>query len=236
VLDGTAEDARESADDAAVDAPVDAARDAFVAVPLAFRAVAAADGSTTSTTIASPAGTKVGDLLLAHVVDDGPADESTIPTPAGWTRVVGGHAAQDRFIVVVFYRYAAAASESFTFTFPDGLNYIALMAFAGAHSPMPVDASNIDSLTDTSQPTAPSVTTTQPGTLLVTMYTMDLSADTFQTVPGMTEIYDTPTGQLQIGADYELLASAGASGTKVAQRSGTDIGPTINATVALAPQ
>ncbi|HTL38391.1 MAG TPA: hypothetical protein VL326_34915, partial [Kofleriaceae bacterium] len=198
-----------------------------------------ADGSTGTTTIMSPAGTQVGDLLLAHVVDDGPTDEATVPTPAGWTRVVAGHANQDQFVVVVFYRFAAATSETFTFTFTDasfaGLNYIELMAFSGVSQTAPVNASNINALTDASQPTAPSVTTTKANTMLVTMYAMDLSADTFQTVTGMTEIYDQATGQLQIAADRAIVAATGATGTKVATRSGTDIGPTINATVALAP-
>ena len=72
--------------------------------------------------------------------------------------------------------------------------------------------------------------------MLVTMYAMDLSTDTFQQVPGMTEIYDTASIDLQIGGDTSVVAAAGATGTKVAQRSGTDIGPTINATVALAPK
>jgi hypothetical protein len=230
-------DAQPSVDAAAADAREDAMNDAPLAMgPPMFRSFVAADGATANTGMMSPPGTQIGDLLLAHVVDDGPEDPALLLTPAGWTRVVDAKAVQDRFIVAVFYRFAAASSETFTFTPTDASSYVELMAFSGVHATLPIDASNISALTDASQPTAPSVTTTKANTMLVTMYAMDLSADTFQPVPGMTEIYDQATGSLQVGGSYSALAAAGATGTKVAQRSGADIGPTINATVALSPR
>ena len=231
-------DARQSDVDAAVaDANADAMTDAFVAPgPPMFRSFVGASGTTASTGITSPAGTQIGDLILAHVADDGPEDPAMLPTPTGWTRVIDENAVQDRFIVVVFYRFAAAPSETFAFASTDASSWVSLMSFSGVSSAAPINASAISAFNDTVQPTAPSVTTTAANAMLVTMYAMDLSADTFQAVPGMTEIYDQATGGLQVGASQVLVATAGATGTKVAQRSGSDVGPTINATVALSPR
>jgi hypothetical protein len=218
---------------------IDARPDAPVTTTVApsLRAHVAADGSTTTTNISSPAGTQVGDLLLAHVVCDATTSDTLIPTPAGWTRALSIHNTNNDFVSVVFYRFAVATSESFTFTFTETYNYIELMAFSGVKTAMPIDASNIVAVTDdTIQPTAPSITTTQPNTLLVTLYTLDVSTDTFVTPTGMTPIYDLFTGELSIGSYTLPVSTASATGTKIAQRTGTDIGPTINASIALAPK
>jgi hypothetical protein len=229
-------------DDAAnptIDARVDAMPDAPAAttVPPSLRAQIAADGSTTTTNISSPSGTQVGDFLLAHVVCDAATGDALIPTPTGWTRALSIHNTNNDFVSVVFYRFAVATSESFTFTFPDAFNYIELMAFSGVKTATPIDASNIVAVTDeTIQPTAPSITTTQPNTLLVTLYTLDVSNDTFVAPTGMTQIYDLFTGELSIGAYTLPVPTASATGARIAQRTGTDLGPTINASIALAPK
>ena len=223
-----------------VDAPIggepDASVDAFVAAAPVFKAVATADGTATSTTIMSPPGTAAGDLLLAHVNDDGVIDSTTIATPQGWMRVAENDAVQDRFAVIVFARFATADSESFTFTFPDALNFIHLMAFSGVDPSNPIDAVATTSLNDASQPTAPSITTTQAHTLLVTLHTLDLSQDSFEPIAGMTELYDQFTGQLRVAAHAAEVAAPGATGDRISARSGTDPGPTINFSVALAPR
>ncbi len=230
LADGTGTDARSlPVDSAALDAP----GDAYVRVAPQLRAVSAVDGTTTTTTIMSPPGTVAGDLLLAHVADDGPLTASEVLTPAGWVRVIDRAAVQDRFVGLVFYRFAAASSEIFTFTFPNDANSIHLMGFAGVDPSNPIAASDAAALTDTSQPTAPSITAPALA-LLVTLYSLDLSTDTFLPIAGMTELYDELNGGLQVSGSIAAIPTAGPTGARVATRSGTNIGPTINFAIALA--
>jgi len=236
VADGTGTDApRLPVDSAGSDAAaaIDAPVDASVRVAPQLRAVSAVDGLTTTTTIMSPPGTIAGDLLLAHVADDGPLSASEVPTPAGWVRVIDRAAVQDRFVGLVFYRFAAASSESFTFTFPNDANSIHLMGFVGVDPSNPIAASDAAALPDTSQPTAPSITAPALA-MLVTLYSLDLSTDTFLPIAGMTELYDELNGGLQVSGSIAAIPTAGPTGARVATRSGTNIGPTINFAIALA--
>jgi hypothetical protein len=232
VAPGTESDAPPIAADAA---EPDAAPDARITVAPQLRSFVAVDGNSMSTTIMSPAGTVPGDLLVAHVNCDGCEPATDIPTPPGWVRLIDRDGAQDTFVVVIFHRFAIADSESFTFTFPNNLNFIHLLAFSGVDPASPVDAFDGNALTDTSQPTAPSITTSQPRTLLVALFTLDLSNDTFKDIAGMTELYDEFTGQLQVSASIAEAPTAGPTGDRVAVRDGTDPGPTINFAIALAP-
>ena len=224
-------DASEGADASGIDAPIDSALPQ--AVPR-LRGFTTADGNSTSTSIASPATTQVGDLLLAHVTDDG-VMANTIPTPQGWTRLVANSGVQDAFASVIFYRYASNPNATYTFAFPNALNYIHLMAFDDVAATAPIDVHATASFADTQPPSAPSITTTRDSTLFLAIYTLDLSQGPFDDVPGMTEIFETNTGQLLVMAAFERRLMAGPTGDRVAT-IGNDPGPSISFSLALAPR
>lgn len=213
----------------AIDAAPDAMPDARLVTPV-VRNHAIIDGSDTSTTFDIPVGTQPGDLLLAHVNCD-LTEAANITVPAGWTKVIERDGAEDPHYAGIFYRFAEDGTTSYTWTFPTQYNSIALIAITDAAA-MPIDVADAVALPAAMPPTAPSITTTRPGTLTFAMFTQDLSNAAFTAIPGMTMLYER-TGDLHLYGAHAVALTAGPTGTRATTT--TDAGPTIAISLAIAP-
>lgn len=212
--------------DAQIDAPIDAA-----AIAPQLRSYSTADNGDMTMTVPSPPGVAVGDLLLAHVSSDA-AGTGDIPTPSGWTRVIGQNG-DNAHCTLAYYRWATDPTASYTFTFINTYGAIRLMAFTGVHPTDPIDVFTSSNKPESTTPTAASVTTTTADTLLVTLFVTDVSSVAMDLVPNMTTVYTDFTGQLAVLAAIEPRPMAGATGIR--QTSTTDAGPSSTITLALAP-
>lgn len=229
-LDPDSIDASVLRDAAVVDARADSPADANVNLPR-FRAHSFVDGDTTTTTIQVPSDVVAGDLLIAHVSVD-LTTAANVQAPAGWTKLIDRDGVSDPHVASIFYRYATAGTTSYTWTFPTVYNSIALTAFYNVRS-SPFDAFDAKTMNDTVPPTAPSITTTVPNTLLLVMMTHDFGTGPFAMIPNMTQVYSTFTGNLYVHGAYARVLTAGPTGDR--STTTPDPGLTIGISVALAP-
>lgn len=189
------------------------------------------DAAGTSATVQVPAGVADGDLLLAHVSCD-LASPPNINEPSGWTLIIERDGVQNQHYAGVLYRRSAGAA-SYNWTFPNAYGAVYMMAFRNVDMTTPIDVSDAAVNNDSVVPTAPSVTTTQPQTMLVVMLTQDLSNGPFTPVANMTEVYNQFTDELMMLGAYQPIALPGPTGTRTA--AANDIGPTVGFSIALAP-
>ncbi|HVD62815.1 MAG TPA: Ig-like domain-containing protein, partial [Lapillicoccus sp.] len=136
--------------------------------------------------------------------------------------------------------HIAGGSEpaSYTFTLSNAQSAAGgILAYTGVDPANPIDASGGQANVASTSITAPSITTTGTNRLLVGLFAT--AALTTETAPaGMTERYDqqvpsTNTYKVTTAADDQLLASAGATGTRVALAAASGIN--IGQLVALTP-
>ena len=194
-------------------------------------ASSAANATTNSVNIPRPAGLVAGDAMLATIATRG---GPTITPPAGWTLVrqdVSGTTMRQ----AVFVRIAGA-SEPTTYVFTLSSSQSAaggIVAYSGVDPTGPIDAHGGGVNASSTSITAPSITTTGPGAMLVGLF--GIAQLTTQTPPaGMTERYDqavpsTNTYKVTTAGADELAPAAGATGTRVAvaATSGINIGQLI---------
>lgn len=203
--------------------------------PGTYRSTAtAASTPLTTIVVTKPAGVATNDVLLAAVsVDQTP----TITPPAGWTLVRSD--ANGTTQTQAIYWHAAGASEPATYTFTFGAPVASavagLVAYSGVDTTSPIDVAGGQSNAASSSITAPSVTTTVANTMLVGFFGLDNDA-TISPPSGMTERWDVDAqGTADEGAEAAdvATATAGATGTKVATASISDL--SIGQLVALKP-
>lgn len=194
-------------------------------------------------TIAVPAGTLAGDVMLAALT----TSPETVPltAPAGWTliqEVVQTAGTGSR--VATYYRVATASEPaSYTWTLSGGHNGAAggIVSYSGVDPVSPIDVSAGTPTASSRFHTAPSLTTTVGGSMLVTVHAY-ASASTWTPPTGMSERVDIASGAANAaGVTLEmndlLLAAAGATGARTAQaaRVGGGAGaPDVGGTVAIA--
>jgi hypothetical protein len=175
--------------------------------------------------ITKPAGTLSGDVLVAGLfVRDAPI----LTPPAGWTFIRQDGSAYS-------YVHVAGASEpsSYQWTFP--ANHTAaggIVAYSGVDTVAPIQASNGQENSKSVNLTAPSVTTTLPGTMVIGFF--GVMKQTSVTRPaGMKERVDVASTNDTKNATAELsqllVASPAATGNKVATsaEAGTNSGELI---------
>ena len=179
----------------------------------------AANGATNTATVALPAGVVLGDLLLAQVTQRG-ATAPTITPPAGWTQVTSQTNAST--LSMVIYRKVATAAEpaSYTWTFSVSDRIAAaVVAFRDVETTTPVNVSASQSNAASTSYTAPSLTPTEAGTMLVAFYVAPNGNGSVTAATGMTAAYSAGNGAGSngqvIGASYAVQSASGASGTKV---------------------
>jgi hypothetical protein len=161
-----------------------------------------------------PAGQQSGDVLVA-VIDVKAVP--TVTTPAGWTLVsntINGSAMRQ----LVYWRVATGASEPPSYTWTYNENRAAsgsILAYAGVNTADPIQTFSAG-LGSTTSITAPSVTTTVDGSMIVGGFGINADS-TITPPPGMTERGEIVSAtRLRTEVCDVLLTSAGATGDQVA--------------------
>ncbi|MDP4027631.1 MAG: hypothetical protein Q8P42_01480 [Gallionella sp.] len=187
--------------------------------------------SNTTLTINRPAGgTTTGDVLMATLAVT--TSTVTITPPSGWTEILNSAQTQGGTERLVTYWKAIAdiGSESASYTWTFSATHAGavggIAAFSGADTANPVIASGarLENGNAATAHTAPSVTASA-GDMLVTAHSYTSSG--IWTPPGsMAEAVDifsaaaAGAGGVSLEMNYELLAAAGATGTRVATALG----------------
>lgn len=189
----------------------------------ASQAVAASGSG--SWTVPAPAGVTAGDLLLAFTTVSGSSYTGFTAnefTQTGADGPTGSGESPCRVWLLV-----AGGSEPANYTFGRPSSTIALgeiVALAGADTTNPVDAAlSWGSGAAAANHVAPSISPAKTGSMLVCGWRgASLGSSNSYTVPGsMTERADQPNGNHIQALATELLAAAGATGTRTATATGT---------------
>lgn len=204
-----------------------------VGVLLALRAAA-------SLTINKPAGTVAGDVMIAAVAST-PSSIAITP-PSGWTLIQSQQqSANTSSVLSTYYRVAGAAEPaSYTWLLTSGHGGAVggILSYSGVDNALPIDVSAKAATPSSLNHTAPSVTTTVTGAMLVTVH--EYASSRRWTPPaGMRERVDrASSGGSSAGITLEmnelLLGVPSASGAKTARaQSNADAGATVS--IALRP-
>lgn len=191
------------------------------APPVVFRAGTATNGgasAVSSLTMNTPAGTALGDLLIAALTWT--AGSVTPSTPSGWTEI--GTLTIGAGTNGVLYSKSAGASEpsSYTFSFSGGTAYICGIELAYEGALVDAIAVNTSSSSKVSSWAAPSVTTSLPrervvgiwGLTQVTSPFGGLAAPGTATQRELADAVDGSSAATQvIAADYTGPQNAGAT-------------------------
>lgn len=183
-------------------------------------------------TLGPPSGTAAGDLLVAifYRYEDGGNSASTM-TISGWTQrassLAGGHWRMK------VYSKTATGSEPSTYSLVygspgDGYGALALIhriAGADTSSPFAAGPTITGSTSSSSSITAPAVTTTAANQLCLFGWVFEENGSDFTlTMPGGVTFaggYPAPGGLSDAASGWQVIASAGSTGTKVATCSGS---------------
>ncbi len=193
-----------------------------------FRAVASnkqastASGGTIS--VSKPAGTLSGDVLLASIAVV--SNTSTVAPLAGWTPVQSSNQTGSSTSRLYTYYRVAGGSEpgtyAWTFTGANNKGAVAAIAsFSGVDTASPIDATIEQPTASAFTHTAPSVTTTVAGDMLVTVHEY-ASSHNWTPPAGMTEASDVYSKATAGGSgvsmelNYESRPAAGATGAHIA--------------------
>ena len=187
--------------------------------------------------IGKPAATATGDVMIAALTVT-PSTIALTP-PAGWTLIQSQQQTKATSSVLSTYYRVASSSEpaSYAWTFSSGHAGAVggIATYVGVNNTLPVDVSAKAATAKSASHTAPSVTTTLAGDMLVSIHEYT-SARSWTPPPGMTERVDIasgPAGRNGITLEMSdlLLGAAGASGTKTAKASAN---PNVGATMSIA--
>ncbi|MCX5746615.1 MAG: hypothetical protein NT062_29410 [Proteobacteria bacterium] len=201
-------------------AMVDAARDATtpdaVASAPQFVGLKSTDGMTMSTTVGTPSGVAVGDLLIAFASHD--VETLTITPPdAGWAKVIELANPATRSAAVIYVRFVDDPQAQYTWGFPGVTsNTVYHLAYRGVSPTTPiVDAAS--SMVSNANLVAPSVSTTLANTQLVVLFSLDQSMGTIGPIAGMRELFDHfVVGGFVVGGSDEPRPLPGPTGTRTA--------------------
>jgi hypothetical protein len=188
-------------------------RQAMAATTIAFRS-ASSKGTTLGRQIkiTKPAGVIPGDLLIAGLYVRG---APSVTAPAGWTLIRQDGSAFS-------YRRVAGASEpaSYTWTYPENHTAAgAIAAYTGVDTSDPVQVTSGRVNGKSVSLTAPSITTTKPGTMVVGVFGVGRKT-TINRPSGMKERADVAStnGTKNVTAELSelLLVGPAITGDKVA--------------------
>jgi MSHA biogenesis protein MshQ len=211
---------------------------------ISTRSTAQAGVTSGSLVIPKPAGTNTNDVLVAAITVV-PASR-TVATPTGWTLVSSENSGANARLAV-FTRVVPAADSgvsNYTFTFAGGAHSGAaggIAAFIGVDTGSPVNVTANQGTPSAFAHTAPSVTTTARGAVLVAVFTMPGATDDWLPPSGMIEAVDvtsTPVrpaaGGVALTMTIEPRSAPGATGTRTATADDTGIAAAAGRTLALA--
>lgn len=183
-------------------------------------------GQTSSVTVSPPSGTRAGDLLVVSVY----AETSRISPPEGWTQLFAPTNDGEGDYQSIWVTVAdGAGSHTFTPSTTTWCDWVCV-GYRGFDTDRPINAAGIQANTTPSRSmTAPSITTTVDGCLLLMLGAIAGPADV--TPPdGMVEVSDDPP----CWAASAPQERAGATGPRVASLS--DSWRSTAALIAVAPQ
>ncbi|GAB5078270.1 hypothetical protein [Arthrobacter sp. AD-310] len=171
-------------------------------------------GTAAPITLAKPAGTTAGDLLVAAFTAD--LTPSVSSAPAGWTPLVNGLTIGNGARIFVYYRVAGTAEgASYTWSTSTAVKWGGGMtAYRGASTSSPIDsmvATRVDTSYTATSITLPGVTTASNGALLIGGVGFDSSTPAASPPTGWAERWEAAGGQIAEQAD-KVQTSAGASG------------------------
>jgi calcineurin-like phosphoesterase family protein len=206
---------------------------------IVFRGSAEAATKDTGDTVsvARPAGTKPGDVMVASVVVNDSFPEFT--APPGWTLVrsdeIRKTVRQD-----IFYKVARDSDpSSFTWKITSSPRLLvgAIAAYGGVDTDHPVDGHDADIDADgTATPTTPSIRTTADGARLLALVAVNSGGD-IAPPSGMTERSEamSSSSDRSLSAEWsdEALGRSGPTGQRAARSKNR--GPSVAALVALRP-
>jgi len=190
--------------------------------------------TSTSLTLARPAGAAPGDVLLAAVAVRG---TTTINPPTGWTLVRLDNAAN--YTIQAVYWKVVGASEPASYQWGFSSSNAAaggILDYSGVNTAAPIDVhGGAVNGTATTSIVAPSITTTAAGDRVVGMFGIG-GANSITPPPGLTEEGEASStaGNYHVtweGSDYS--PAVGPTGTKTAQA--TIAHPSVGQLIALRP-
>jgi hypothetical protein len=175
-----------------------------------------------------PAAAAVGDLLIAHLAND-----NTSTPPSGWS-LLNQIDAGGNLQGTLYQRIATAGdpNQTYSFTLSGSKGAGAMLVVRDAAGLVATgDAAGLDTGASASV-VAPSVTTTASNSLLISFFGLKKGGESFSTPSGMTETHDYGGVDISVAADYELRASAGATGSRTA--TATAIAAGVGHSIAIA--
>lgn len=185
---------------------------------IALRAVSAqARAATTPLSIAASLGTPVtGDYRVLAIG----TNSATVSTPAGWTLL-----ASVASRLYIFGQFSNTADAASSFTLGSAVsNQYQTAAFSGVDATTPIDVTGVGSAGSN---TLASLTTVTAGAMYIG-FAYGLASATAGSVSALTTATGTFTSLASTGATqtvvrggYELIAAAGATGTRGTTYSGT---------------
>lgn len=191
---------------------------------ISYQSVASSENATgsTSLTISKPSGTVQGDLLVAAIGVNGTA---TVTAPSDWT-VIRDDTVSTRVRLVSMYKVVTNIFEgnNYQFNFSSSVKASGgIVHYAGVDTAQPIDVHAMNSsATNTTSMTAPSVTTTVPNTMLVSVFANN-NAVNHTAGSGMTQrfsVFSSGRGnaatKVTTSVQDTIQATAGSSGTKSA--------------------
>lgn len=203
---------------------------------IAFVAAASALSDDSNTlTISKPTGTLDGHVMVAAIERTVGSGTPSISTLSGWTLI--GSVDPDSGISkgAAYYKVASSEGASYSWSLGGGSgasrsNAGGIVTYSGADILAVLDAFDSQNNGDSSTATAPTVTAARAGELLLTLIFggSNNNNDRSATAPaGMTERVDrrqtvgfVPNVSSHLSMHDEILASAGATGTRAATLSG----------------
>jgi len=196
---------------------------------IAFRSANTAAASGTSITLTKPSGTVSGDVLVAAIDIAG---TTTVTAPSGWTLVRSTTSGSS--LTQATYVHAAGSTEpsSYVWRFSSSRTVSGIVAaYVGVSTTTPVDVSSGGSSAGSTSVTAPSVTTTAGGELLLGVFGAAAKA-TVTPPTGMIEHAERlgGTGNTRVLSELaDQQVGAGATGTRTAtlSKSGANVGQLI---------
>ncbi len=212
------------------------------AAEITFVASTTDRGNDDRASLSVPGSAQSDDLLIVQVAIRNRSGSDGVTMPSGWTQI-GSQERDDDVLQSVYYRVANAsdAGRSYEWDFDETGNRryaMGMLVFRGVDTASPVDAHNARTGMSWSSVTAPSVTTSTAGAMLVAFYSLEAGNESFFAGVGMTEAYDHESGGDNNGitamAAWELFAGPGATGDRVGTAT-TNSDDAIGHLVALTP-
>lgn len=200
---------------------------------VSFRSSSQASVQSGNLSIAQPAGTSSGDVMVATIAAR--PSSITVTAPSGWTLVRQVVQSSGSTLSLQTYYKVATSSEPSSYTWTMSTSGFVgasggILSLSGADTSNPVDAESGQANASSTSQAAPSVTTTQSNSMLITAHAIDSSV-TWTAPTGMTEAVDTASitpqnsGGVSMEMNYLAVASASTTGTETATAaSNADVG------------